>query len=140
MDLPLTRKLSIPYFLPQSLIECGTNLNAGVPDQLAHYGLIKQMVEDALHTYTIPIAWEIFIVKTATTSGCSCNLLEFKGSFLMNPPGMVLSASFQKKNAEVRNQAKLKQRITEFCLFLKPNKEFPVCFSLQHQMAIFPLF
>ena len=59
-DLPPARKMSIPYFLIQSLIECGTKLNAGVPDQLAHHGLIKLLVEDALHTYTIPISWEIF--------------------------------------------------------------------------------
>ena len=31
-----------------------------VPDQLAHHGLIKLLVEDALHTFTIPIAWDIF--------------------------------------------------------------------------------
>ena len=61
MDLPLARKLSIPYFLLQSLLECGTKLNAGVPDQLAHHGLIKLLVEDALNTYIILIAWEIFI-------------------------------------------------------------------------------
>lgn len=60
MDLPASRKLSLPYFLLQSLIDCGTKLNAGVPDQLAHHGLIKLLVEDAIHTYTIPIAWEIF--------------------------------------------------------------------------------
>ena len=60
MDLPAARKLSLPYFLLQSLIEFGTNLNVGVPDQLAHHGLIKLLVQDALHTYTIPIAWEIF--------------------------------------------------------------------------------
>ena len=60
MDLPASRKLSLPYFLLQSLIECSTKLNAGVPDQLAHHGLIELLVEDALHTYTIPIAWEIF--------------------------------------------------------------------------------
>lgn len=35
-------------------------MNAGVPDHLAHHGLIKLLVEDALHTYTIPIAWDIF--------------------------------------------------------------------------------
>jgi len=35
-------------------------LNAGVPDQLAHHGFIKLLVEDSIHTYTIPIAWEIF--------------------------------------------------------------------------------
>ncbi len=60
MDLPPARKLSIPYFLLQSLIECGAKLNVGVLNQLAHHGLIKLLVEDALHTYTIPIAWEIF--------------------------------------------------------------------------------
>jgi len=59
MDLPASRKLSLPYFLLQSLIECGTKLNAGVPKQLAHHGLIKLLVEDTLHTYTIHIAWEI---------------------------------------------------------------------------------
>ena len=60
MDLPPARKLSIPYFLLQYLIECGTKLNAGILGQLAHHGLIKLLVEDALHTYTIPTAWEIF--------------------------------------------------------------------------------
>jgi len=60
MDLAPAKKLSISYFLIQSLIECGTQLNAGVPDQLAHHGLIKLLVEDALHTYIVPIAWEIF--------------------------------------------------------------------------------
>ena len=58
MDLPAIRKLSLPYFLLQSLIECSTKLNAGIPDQLAHHGLIKLLVEDTLHTYTIPIASE----------------------------------------------------------------------------------
>lgn len=60
MDLPAARKPSLPYFLLQSLIECGTKLNAGVPNQLAYHGLIKLLVEDSLHTYTIPIAWETF--------------------------------------------------------------------------------
>ena len=60
MDLLTSRKFSLPYFLLQSLIECGTKLNVGIPDQLAHHGLIKLLVEDALNTYTIPIAWEIF--------------------------------------------------------------------------------
>lgn len=60
MDLPPARKLSIPYFLLQSLIECGTKLNEGIPDQLAHHGLIKLLVEDSLHTYTVPISWKIF--------------------------------------------------------------------------------
>ena len=60
MDLPPEKKLSIPYFLLQSLIECGTKLKEGTPDQLAHHGLIKILVEDDLHTYTVPLSWEIF--------------------------------------------------------------------------------
>ena len=57
---PQKKKLSIPYFLLQSLIECGTKLKEGTPDQLAHHGIIKILVEDALHTYTVPLSWEIF--------------------------------------------------------------------------------
>jgi len=60
IDLPPEQKLSIPYFLLQSLIECGTKLKEGTPDQLAHHGLIKLLVEDALHTYIVPLSWEIF--------------------------------------------------------------------------------
>jgi len=58
--LPPEKKLSIPYFLLQSLIECGTKLKEGTLDHLAHHGLIKLLVEDALYTYTIPLSWEIF--------------------------------------------------------------------------------
>lgn len=60
MDLPTEQKLSIPYFLLQSLMECGTKLKEGTPDQLTHHGLIKLLVEDALHTYTVPLSSEIF--------------------------------------------------------------------------------
>lgn len=41
MDLPTPRKLSIPYFLLQSLIDSGTKLKVGVPDQLVHHGLLN---------------------------------------------------------------------------------------------------
>ena len=60
MDLPPEQNLSIPYFLLQSLIECGTKLKEGTLGQLAHHGLIKLLVEDALHTYIVPLSWEIF--------------------------------------------------------------------------------
>lgn len=60
MDLPTEQKLSIPYFLLQSLMECGKKLQEGTPNQLAHHGLIKLLVEDSLHTYTVPLSWEIF--------------------------------------------------------------------------------
>jgi len=60
MDLPSEQKLSIPYFLLQSLIECAIKVREGTLDQLAHHGLIKLLVEYALHTYTVPLSWEIF--------------------------------------------------------------------------------
>ena len=56
MELPAPQKLSIPYFLLQSLIDSNSKLKAGVPDQLVHHRLIKLLVEEALHTFTIPIA------------------------------------------------------------------------------------
>jgi hypothetical protein len=42
------------------MTECATKLREGTPDQLAHHGLIKLLVEDALHTYTVPLSWEAF--------------------------------------------------------------------------------
>ena len=59
-ELPVEKKLSIPYFLLQSLIECATKLKDGIPDQVAHHGLIKLLVEDALHSYKVPLSWESF--------------------------------------------------------------------------------
>ena len=60
MDTPAHQKLSIPYFLLQSLIDSSAKLQVGNSQQLAHHGLIKILVEEALHTLTIPIAWEVF--------------------------------------------------------------------------------
>lgn len=60
IDLPPEQKLSISYFLLQSLILCGTKLKEGTPDQLSHHGLIKLLVQDSLHTYTIHRPWDIF--------------------------------------------------------------------------------
>jgi len=60
MDTPAPQKLSIPYFLLQSLIDSSIKVQAGNSEQLAHHGLIKILVEEALHTFTLPIAWEVF--------------------------------------------------------------------------------
>ncbi len=60
MDTPAHQKLNIPYFLLQSLIDSSTKVQEGNSQQLAHHGLIKILVEEALHTLTIPIAWEVF--------------------------------------------------------------------------------
>lgn len=78
MDLPAENKLSIPYFLPQSMIECATKLREGTPDQVAHHELIKLLVEDALHTYKVPLSWEAF--RNLTKDGDIKMLTEELGS------------------------------------------------------------
>ena len=60
MDTPAHQKLSIPYFLLQFLIDSNTKVQEGNSQQLAHHGLIKILVEEALHTLTLPIAWDVF--------------------------------------------------------------------------------
>jgi len=60
MDTPTPQKLSIPYFLLHSFIDSSTKVQAGNSEQLAHHGLIKILVEESLHTFTLPIAWEVF--------------------------------------------------------------------------------
>jgi len=57
MDTPTPQKLNIPYFLLQFLIDSSIKSKSRGPNQLAHHGLIKLLVEDAIHTFTIPIAW-----------------------------------------------------------------------------------
>lgn len=78
IDLPVENKLSIPYFLLQSLIECATKLKEGIPDQVAHHGLIKLLVEDALYSYKVPLSWEAF--KNLTRDGDIRMLTEDSGS------------------------------------------------------------
>ena len=60
MDTPAHQKLSIPYFILQSLIDSSTKVQEGNSQQLDHHGLIKILVEESLHTLTIPISWEVF--------------------------------------------------------------------------------
>ena len=78
IDLPAKQRLSIPYFLLQSLMECSTKLKDGIPDQVAHHGLVKLLVEDALHSYKVPLAWESF--RNLTREGDIKMLLEETGS------------------------------------------------------------
>ena len=78
IDLPVEQKLSIPYYLLQSLMECATKLREGIPDQIAHHGLIKLLVEDALHSYKVPLSWESF--RNLTRDGDIKMLIEDSGS------------------------------------------------------------
>jgi len=60
------------------MIECATKLKEGTPDQVAHHGLIKLLVEDALHTYKVPLSWETF--RNLTKDGDIKMLTEELGS------------------------------------------------------------
>ncbi|MCY6488190.1 hypothetical protein, partial [Actinobacillus pleuropneumoniae] len=64
--------------LLQSLMECATKLKEGIPDQIAHHGLIKLLVEDALHSYKVPLSWESF--RNLTKDGDIKMLIEETGS------------------------------------------------------------
>ena len=65
MDTPAPQKLSIPYFILQSRIDSSTKVQERNSQQLPHHGLIKILVEESLHTLTIPIALEVFKNMTA---------------------------------------------------------------------------
>jgi len=65
MDTPSPQKLNIPYFFLQSLVESNTKFQAGNLKKLTHHGLIKNLVGEVLHTFTLHIAWEIFRNMTA---------------------------------------------------------------------------
>jgi len=51
----------------EGFIESNIKFKVGSLDQLAHCGLIKILVEEALHTFTLPIAWEV--IKNMTVEG-----------------------------------------------------------------------
>jgi hypothetical protein len=55
------KNLSIPYFLLQSLKEMSLKVQKGKQDFLAHHGLIKLIVSDALRSLKHNILWEYFI-------------------------------------------------------------------------------
>ena len=44
----------------QSLIDFSNNLKEGNSQQLAHHGLIRILIEDALQNLRIPITWPVF--------------------------------------------------------------------------------
>ena len=59
-ETPPHHRLSIPYFLLQSLVDTSIKVQEGNHQQLAHHGLIRIIIEDALHNLRNPIQWEIF--------------------------------------------------------------------------------
>ena len=59
-EIPIDRRLTIPYFLLQSIIDMSLKIQEGKHQQLAHHRLIKLIVEDALSQIRIPIKWSTF--------------------------------------------------------------------------------
>ena len=60
---PPYHRLSIPYFLLQSLIDSSIKVQEGDSQQLAHHGLIRILIEDSLQNLRIPIQWLVFRYK-----------------------------------------------------------------------------
>jgi len=54
------QRFSIPYFLLQSLMDSSSKVKKGNSQPLAHHGLIRILIEDALLNPRIPITWTIF--------------------------------------------------------------------------------
>ena len=59
-ETPVHQRLSIPYFLMQSLIDSSYKVKEGNSQQLAHHGLIKILFEDAIQNLKILITWPVF--------------------------------------------------------------------------------
>lgn len=59
-DTPPQNILNIPYFLLQAVKDMSMKVQKGNHQQLAHHGLIRPIIEDALQNLKIPITWEIF--------------------------------------------------------------------------------
>ena len=60
VETPVHQRLSIPYFLMQSLIDSNKKVKEWNSQQLAHHGLIRILIEDALQNLRIPIKWSVF--------------------------------------------------------------------------------
>jgi len=59
-ETPPYERLSIPYFLLQSLTDSSIKVKEGNSQWLAHQGLIRILIEDALQNLKTPITWTIF--------------------------------------------------------------------------------
>jgi len=59
-NTPPQNRLSIPYFLLQSVIDMSIKAHEGKHQQRSHHGLIKLILEDALQNLSLPITWKTF--------------------------------------------------------------------------------
>lgn len=59
-ETPPHNRLSVPFFLLHPIINMSIKVQEGKHQQLAHHGLIKLILEDALNNLRIPIACSTF--------------------------------------------------------------------------------
>jgi len=59
-ETPPCHRLSIPYFLLQSLIDTSIKVQEENSHQLAHHGLIRILIEYSFQNLRIPIQWFVF--------------------------------------------------------------------------------
>lgn len=60
VETPVHQRFSIPYFLMQSLMDSSNKVKKGNSQPLAHHGLIRILIENALLNPSIPITWIAF--------------------------------------------------------------------------------
>ena len=60
VETPVHQRIGITFFLMQSLIDSNSKVKEGNSQQLAHHGLIRILIKDALQTLRIPITWLVF--------------------------------------------------------------------------------
>ena len=60
VETPVHQRLSIPYFLMQSLIDSNNKIKEGNSQKLFHHGLIRILIKDGLQGLRIPITWSVF--------------------------------------------------------------------------------
>ena len=59
-EIRIDRRLNVPCFLLQSIIDTSMKIQEGKHQQLAHHGLLKLILEDDLSQLRIPIQWSTF--------------------------------------------------------------------------------
>ena len=60
-ELPLEQRLSIPHFLLNSINDMSHKVRQRKYHHLAHHGLIKLIMNDALRRLNLPVSWSSFI-------------------------------------------------------------------------------
>lgn len=60
-ELPLGHRLSVPHFLLNSITDMSHKVRQRKYQHLAHHGLIKLIVNDALRRRNLPVSWSSFI-------------------------------------------------------------------------------